>query len=75
LKTAILQKGELIALIGLRELPTGQAVLSRIDPRDNQTANSLQDSPEVADMNLRNSVRRSIERGWRLVHFGPPNQG
>jgi hypothetical protein len=75
IKTAILEKNGLTALLGIRPLATGQAVLIRTDPRDGEASSSLQDSLEMAERNLSGSIRKSVKRGWRLVHFGIPNYG
>lgn len=75
IKTAILEKDGMTALLGIRPLPTGQAVLIRTDPRDGEASTALQDNLEIAERNLNGSVRKSVGRGWRLVHFGTPNYG
>jgi len=74
LRTAVLQKNNMIALLCLKTAAEGAAIC-RVDPRESRPAVQLYDDPEAAVTWFTRSLRSSQENGWRLIYDGLPLQG
>lgn len=73
-RTAVLSKNNMIALLCIKTATEGGAIC-RVDPRENQPAVQLYDDPEKAIEWFNKSLRTSRQNGWQLVYDGLPLQG
>lgn len=73
-RTAVLQKNNLVALLCIKSATAGAAIC-RVDPRENHPAVQLYDDPNAALEWFTKSLRTSKNNGWRLVYDGLPLQG
>jgi hypothetical protein len=74
LRTAVMTKGEMIALITLRTTDKG-AQITRYDPRESvPTARQYEDATEASRW-FRRSVSTSLRNGWNIVYNGEPMFG
>ena len=74
LRTAILQKNEMTALLCIKSAPAGAAI-SRVDPRESFPAVQLYEDREAAMHWFSRSLRTSKQNGWNVVYDGLPLQG
>lgn len=73
-RTAILAKDEMIALICLKTAEKGGAIC-RVDPRENNPAVQIYDDADKALDWFTKSLRSSKKNGWRVVYDGLPLEG
>jgi hypothetical protein len=74
LRTAILQKENMTALLCIKSAPVGAAIC-RVDPREQLPAVQLYDDPVAALHWYTRSLRTSRQNGWNLVYDGLPLNG
>lgn len=74
LRTAVLQKNNMVALLCIKSATAGAAIC-RVDPRENHPAVQLYDDPGAALEWFTKSLRTSKKNGWTLVYDGLPLQG
>ena len=74
LRTAILQKNEMTALLCIKSAPAGAAIC-RVDPRESFPAVQLYEDREAAMHWFSRSLRTSKANGWNVVYDGLPLQG
>ena len=73
-RTALLVKGQLLAVISLTCSPQANAV-GCLDPRRRSAVVQSFSDPVRAGATFRQAVRRSEERGWRVFYLGAPLHG
>jgi len=73
-RTAVLSKNEMVALLCLKTADEGGAIC-RVDPRESAPAVQIYDDPGVAEESFSEFLRTSVGRGWRLVYEGLPLNG
>ena len=73
-RTAVLSKNNMIALLCIKTATEGGAIC-RVDPREAQPAVQLYDDPEKAIEWFNKSLRTSRQNGWQVVYDGLPLQG
>lgn len=73
-RTAVLQKNNMVALLCLKSATAGAAIC-RVDPRENNPAVQLYDDPSAALEWFTKSLRTSRTNGWKIVYDGLPLQG
>ena len=73
-RTAVLQKNSMIALLCIKSATAGAAIC-RVDPRENNPAVQLYDDPTAALEWFTRSLRTSRKNGWTVVYDGLPLQG
>src|SRR6186713_614194 len=73
-RTAVLQKNSMIALLCIKSATAGAAIC-RVDPRENNPAVQLYDDPTAALEWFTKSLRTSRKNGWTIVYDGLPRQG
>ena len=73
-RTAVLSKNNMIALLCIKTATEGGAIC-RVDPREAQPAVQLYDDPEKALEWFNKSLRTSYDNGWKIVYDGLPLQG
>ena len=74
LRTVVLAKREMIALLGLKQTTRGSRIV-RVDPRQTlPVAKTYEDTDEAAHW-FRRSLTTSLDNGWRIVYDGPPLVG
>ena len=74
LRTAVLQKNNMVALLCIKSADAGAAIC-RVDPRENFPAVQLYDDPTAALEWFTKSLRTSKKNGWNVVYDGLPLQG
>jgi hypothetical protein len=74
-RTALLSKHEMIALISLRTSAEGGGRIVRIDPRQPLPAAKVYEDPADALRWFRRSLATSRRNGWEVVYDGEPNFG
>src|SRR5687767_13191779 len=74
LRTAVLQKNNMVALLCIKSATAGAAIC-RVDPREMQPAVQLYDDPSAALEWFTKSLSTSKRNGWRIVYDGLPLQG
>lgn len=74
IRTVVMQKNEMIALLCLKTAPIGAAIC-RVDPREAQPAIQIYDDANAAVEWFTKSLRTSRVNGWNIVHDGLPLQG
>jgi hypothetical protein len=74
MRTAILSKNNMIALLCIKTADEGGAIC-RVDPREEHPAVQVYDDPEKALDWYRKSLTTSRENGWQVVYDGLPLQG
>ena len=74
LRTAILQKNHMVALLCIKSATAGAAIC-RVDPREPVPAVQLYDDKEAALDWFTRSLRTSKQNGWNVVYDGLPLQG
>lgn len=73
-RTAVLQKNQMIALLCIKSATAGAAIC-RVDPRETNPAVQLYDDPTAALEWFTKSLRTSRKNGWTIVYDGLPLQG
>jgi hypothetical protein len=73
-RTAVLQKNNMVALLCIKSATAGAAIC-RVDPRESQPAVQLYKDPEAALKWFTKSLRTSKRNGWDVVYDGLPLQG
>jgi hypothetical protein len=74
LRTAILQKNNMTALLCIKSATAGAAIC-RVDPREAVPAVQLYDDKEAALEWFSKSLRTSKLNGWQVVYDGLPLEG
>jgi len=74
IRTAVLQKNHLVALLTIKPAAEGAAIC-RVDPREDRPAVQLYDDASKALEWFQKSLRTSRNNGWRIVYDGLPLQG
>jgi hypothetical protein len=74
-RTALLSKHEMIALISLRTSAEGGGRIVRVDPRQPLPAAKVYEDPEDALRWFRRSLATSRRNGWEVVYDGEPRFG
>ena len=74
LRTAILQKNNMVALLCIKSATAGAAIC-RVDPREAVPAVQLYDDKDAALEWFTKSLRTSKLNGWNVVYDGLPLQG
>ena len=73
-RTAVLQKNNMVALLCIKSATAGAAIC-RVDPRETHPAVQLYDDPTAALEWYTKSLRTSRSNGWQIVYDGLPLQG
>ena len=74
LRTVVLTKNDMIALLGLKHTTRGSQIV-RVDPRQSlPVAKAYEDTDEATHW-FRRSIATSRDNGWRIVYDGPPLVG
>jgi hypothetical protein len=71
-RTALLSKHEMIALISLRTTAEGGGRIVRVDPRQPLPAAKVYEDPADALRWFRRSLATSRRNGWEVVYDGEP---
>jgi hypothetical protein len=74
IRTVVMQKNEMIALLCIKTAPIGAAIC-RVDPRERHPAIQIYDDATAAVEWFTKSLRTSRVNGWNIVHDGLPLQG
>jgi hypothetical protein len=74
-RTALLSKHEMIALISLRTTAEGGGRIVRVDPRQPLPAAKVYEDPADALRWFRRSLATSRRNGWEVVYDGEPLYG
>lgn len=74
MRTAVLSKNNMIALLCIKTATEGGAIY-RVDPREAQPAVQIYDDPEKALEWFRKSLHTSRKNGWSVLYDGLPLQG
>jgi hypothetical protein len=74
LRTAIMQKGNMTALLCIKTAAAGAAIC-RVDPREPVPAVQIYDDANVAVEWFAKSLRTSKVNGWKVVYDGLPLKG
>ncbi len=74
MRTAILSKNNMVALLCVKTASEGGAIC-RVDPRETNPAVQLYDDPAKAIEWFTKSLRTSKKNGWQVVYDGLPLQG
>lgn len=73
-RTAVLQKNNMVALLCIKSATAGAAIC-RVDPRETNPAVQLYDDPTAALEWFTKSLKTSRRNGWNIVYDGLPLQG
>jgi len=73
-RTAVMQKNEMIALLCIKTAPSGAAIC-RVDPREDRPAVQIYDDASAAVEWFTKSLRTSKRNGWNVIYDGLPLQG
>ena len=73
-RTAVMQKNEMIALLCIKTAPAGAAIC-RVDPREDRPAVQIYDDADAAVEWFTKSLRTSRKNGWSVIYDGLPLQG
>ncbi|MBA2335041.1 MAG: hypothetical protein ACR2M8_11030 [Pyrinomonadaceae bacterium] len=73
-RTAVLQKNDMVALLCIKSATEGAAIC-RVDPRENHPSVQLYDDPDKALEWYTKSLRTSRRNGWNIIYDGLPLQG
>ncbi len=73
-RTAVLQKNNMVALLCIKSATAGAAIC-RVDPRETHPAVQLYDDPNAALEWFARSLSSSRKNGWNIVYDGLPLQG
>ena len=73
-RTAVMQKDNMIALLCIKTASAGAAIC-RVDPREDRPAVQIYDDPNAAVEWFTKSLKTSRLNGWNVVYDGLPLQG
>ncbi|MDQ3714346.1 MAG: hypothetical protein M3388_19320 [Acidobacteriota bacterium] len=73
-RTAILSKNNMVALLCIKTATAGGAIC-RVDPREANPSVQIYDDPAKALEWFTKSLRTSRKNGWQIVYDGLPLQG
>jgi hypothetical protein len=73
-RTAVMQKDTMIALLCIKTASVGAAIC-RVDPREDHPAVQIYDDANAAVEWFTKSLRTSKNNGWNVVYDGLPLQG
>ncbi len=73
-RTAILSKNNMVALLCIKTATAGGAIC-RVDPREVNPSVQIYDDPQKAMEWFTKSLRTSRQNGWQIVYDGLPLQG
>ena len=73
-RTVIMAKEDMIALLGLKTSPQGGLIV-RVDPRERQPAAQTYDDPAAATNWFTRSLATSRRNGWQIIFDGEPLYG
>ena len=74
MRTAVMQKNNMIALLCIKTASEGAAIC-RVDPREERPAVQIYDDADAAVEWFTRSLRTSKKNGWSVVYDGLPLQG
>ena len=74
MKTAVMQKNNMIALLCIKTASAGAAIC-RVDPREEHPAVQIYDDADAAVEWFSRSLRTSKKNGWNVIYYGLPLQG
>ncbi len=74
MRTAVMQKNQMIALLCIKTAPVGAAIC-RVDPREERPSVQIYDDPNAAVEWFTRSLRTSRKNGWNVIYDGLPLQG
>ena len=74
MRTAVMQKNDMIALLCIKTATVGAAIC-RVDPREEHPAVQIYDDPDAAVEWFTRSLRTSRQNGWNVIYDGLPLQG
>ena len=74
LRTAVMQKNDMIALLCIKTATAGAAIC-RVDPREDRPAVQIYDDADAAVEWFTKSLRTSRRNGWNVIYDGLPLQG
>jgi hypothetical protein len=74
MRTAVMQKNDMIALLCLKTATAGAAIC-RVDPREDRPAVQIYDDADAALQWFTKSLRTSRRNGWNVIYDGLPLQG
>lgn len=74
LRTAVLKKNNMVALLCIKSASKGAAIC-RVDPRETFPSVQIYDDPAAALLWFTRSLRTSKKNGWSVVYDGLPLQG
>jgi hypothetical protein len=74
LRTAVMQKDQMIALLCIKTASAGAAIC-RVDPREDRPAVQIYDDASAAVEWFTKSLRTSKRNGWSVIYDGLPLQG
>ena len=74
MRTAVMQKNDMIALLCIKTASVGAAIC-RVDPREERPAVQIYDDASAAVEWFTKSLRTSKRNGWNVIYDGLPLQG
>jgi len=74
MRTAVMQKNDMIALLCIKTASAGAAIC-RVDPREDKPAVQIYDDAAAATEWFTKSLRTSRRNGWLVIYDGLPLQG
>jgi hypothetical protein len=74
MRTAVMQKNDMIALLCIKTATAGAAIC-RVDPREDHPAVQIYDDADAAVEWFTKSLRTSRRNGWNVIYDGLPLQG
>ncbi len=74
MRTAVMQKNDMIALLCIKTATAGAAIC-RVDPREDRPAVQIYDDAKAAVEWFTKSLRTSRRNGWNVIYDGLPLQG
>jgi hypothetical protein len=74
MRTAVMQKNDMIALLCIKTASAGAAIC-RVDPREDRPAVQIYDDADAAVEWFTKSLRTSRRNGWNVIYDGLPLQG
>ncbi len=74
MRTAVMQKNDMIALLCIKTASVGAAIC-RVDPREDRPAVQIYDDATAAIEWFTKSLRTSRRNGWNVIYDGLPLQG
>lgn len=74
LRTAVLQKSDMVALLCIKSAENGAAIC-RVDPREMHPSVQIYQDPAAAQEWFTRSLSSSKRNGWNVVYDGLPLRG